>query len=669
MKLSTKIVIPMLVILIVAIVGSGIYGYIKAEEIAEMMMFEGLESALSTVTNTMEERNQMMEITKNALNDKGVQLAKAVAETIAVDNGVLTMENLTRMADRLGIDEIHVVDENKLITQSTVPEFIAFDFSLSDQTKPFLKILEDKSYVLAQEPTPRGADGKLFQYIGVARIDKPGIVQIGMAPEGMISIMEMMNIQGLTERLKIGKRGYAYITNMEGVIVAHPDPKTIGINLNDYDWGKQILSKGTGDIRYTYNDVDKFTLFQTKDNLIAVTTYETDEFMVYVNGFKTGIIMTLIIAIALSISSMLFIIRRQITKPLNKLVHIMEDAGNGNLTLKLDVVESRDEIGQISNSFNKMLSQINKLVHDVQEMATKSKYTSEVIANSAEELGASSTDIAKTIQEVAAGATDQAAEASEGLHVTNSLAERITNVALESADTLKTANHMKEKNMEGIKVVGLLKEKFTKNTEAAIQVGEGIKDLSDKSESIGSIIETINAIAEQTNLLALNAAIEAARAGEAGRGFAVVAEEVRKLAEQSSVATREIHQIIEDIRRVIMDTEKTMEYAGQLVNDVNAAVNNTDRVFEDIQSSGVDLINHIEGLNSDISNMNGAKDKVMLAIENISAITQESAASTQQVSATTEEQTAAIEEVISSIQELDQMIASLSDSVKVFKVE
>jgi len=667
MKLSTKILIPIIVILIAAMVGSGIYGYLKAKDIAEMMMFEEMDSALNTVINTMEERKEVMEITRTALNDKGIQVARAAAEIIASRPDMLTNENMTQLANNLGIDEIHVVDEKGILVYGNVPDFIGFDFASSDQTRPFLKILDDKDYVLVQEPTPRGADGKLFQYIGVSRKDKAGVVQIGMEPEGMIQLMAKMDITGLLKSLRIGEEGYAYIADANGIVAAHPNEKSIGVNLNDFDWGREILEKERGEYHYTYDNVDKYALFKKINNNIIVTTYLTSEFMVYVNSFKIGSMVALLAALILSISSVLVLIQKLISRPLDKLVGAMEQAGNGNLTIKLDV-QSRDEIGLISSSYNKMSMQINQLVRDVLDIVSKSKYTSEVIANSAEELGVSSTEIAKTVQEIAAGATDQAVEAAEGLQVTNTLADKIGNVTRESEETIKTANEMQLKNEEGIHSMKLLKEKFGKNTEAAIEVGKGVQNLSEKSKSIGLIIQTINTIAEQTNLLALNAAIEAARAGEAGRGFAVVADEVRKLAEQSGSATNEIQHIIEDIRRVIMDTEKTMNYSGQLVSEVNITVNDTDKVFEDIHKSGEDLVLHIEALNRDIGDMYQAKDKVMLSIENISAITQQSAASTQQVSAATQEQTAATEEVISSIQELDSMIKTLTESVNVFKV-
>jgi methyl-accepting chemotaxis protein len=283
-------------------------------------------------------------------------------------------------------------------------------------------------------------------------------------------------------------------------------------------------------------------------------------------------------------------------------------------------------------------------------------------------VAAASEEISATIQQIASGAGEQAVEAGEVVNMAHVLEERLQNMVKIFKKTSESTQIMKQKNETGIKTVIDVKEKFAKNTEASIEVGKSIEAISEKSESIIKIIETINSIADQTNLLALNAAIEAARAGDAGRGFAVVADEVRKLAEESAVATKNIQVIINDIITVISKAQESIVDADKLVEEVNLSVDEAVNVFDAIKTSADETIAQIEALNKDVLQLEEAEKNVFKATENISAITQESAAGSQEVSASTEEQTSSIEEVTASIQELNDMIRKLAESVKTFKV-
>jgi len=626
-----------------------------------------LNSQLETTVGTISSRQNIMDITKESMDKKNIDITKSLAELISNNAEILSTKRLQELAKSIGVDEIHITDENGVITNGTVIDFFGFDFKSSDQTKPFMPLINEKNGTFAQPPSIRGTDKELFQYIGVSRLDKPGIIQIGIEPKHIETLMEQMNEQDLIEKVRVGKEGYAYIVDLEGNVLAHPIKERIGDNIKEtFEWSAPIFKNQKGDFEYTYENTKMHGVFQNISEKIVVVVYPASEYMSILNKLIKNILVVLIISILLAII-IVNLITKRIVKPINNIVDVMEKAGNGHLNLKVDI-ESDDEVGMLGKSFNQMIENIRTLVISAKEMSEKIGETSEAIASSSEEVTVSSEEVAMTIQEIASGATNQALESSNTLDITNELATIIKNTTSRLKDTLIKTEDMKEKNSNGIKALNELSERFNENTEMSVMVGESVNELSNKSNSIVIILETIKSIAEQTNLLALNAAIEAARAGEAGRGFSVVADEIRKLAEQSSKATGEIQSIINDITQVIDNTSETMGKAQIIVDNANNSFHETRTVFDTITITADEVVNQIDLLGNDIKYIDEAKEKVLASVENISSVSQQTAASTQQISASSEEQTAAMEEIAASIERVNTMINKLTEEINVFKI-
>jgi methyl-accepting chemotaxis protein len=197
---------------------------------------------------------------------------------------------------------------------------------------------------------------------------------------------------------------------------------------------------------------------------------------------------------------------------------------------------------------------------------------------------------------------------------------------------------------------------------------EAVTKLGERSLKIGQIVETISGIAGQTNLLALNAAIEAARAGEQGRGFAVVAEEVRKLAEQSQEATKQIAELIIEVQTETDKAVVAMNDGTREVKIGGEVVDTAGQAFQEI----VGLVEGVSGqfkcISSAMQQMADESQQIVGAVYDIDKISKAAAEHTQMVSATTEEQAASMEEIAAASQSLVRMSEKLQNTIAKFKL-
>jgi methyl-accepting chemotaxis protein len=178
-----------------------------------------------------------------------------------------------------------------------------------------------------------------------------------------------------------------------------------------------------------------------------------------------------------------------------------------------------------------------------------------------------------------------------------------------------------------------------------------VQEMGARSTEIGAIVETIDDIASQTNLLALNAAIEAARAGEHGKGFAVVADEVRKLAERSSTATKEISTLIHGIQKTVTEAVAAMDEGAKEVENGVTRANHAGKALSDILNATEEVNNQAQQAAAAVGQMNQATAGLVSAMDSVSAVVEENTASTEEMAAGSSEVSSAIENIASISQE------------------
>lgn len=355
--------------------------------------------------------------------------------------------------------------------------------------------------------------------------------------------------------------------------------------------------------------------------------------------WQTGGLMGSVVVIIMAITY--FLLRNIVLQPLAKMSDISRDIakGEGDLTKRVPA-EGNDEIAHMGKYFNEFIEKLQNMIKKVAHVTDK-------VASASVELSATAEEISKGTDTLTSRASQTAAAVEEMNATVGQVAQNSGKAASLAQDTVKTAQ-------EGGTVVSSTISGMQQLSEAVSNSATIISDLGKSSDQIGEIVRTIEDIADQTNLLALNAAIEAARAGEQGRGFAVVADEVRKLAERTTKATKEIGDMIRQIQHDTRGAVDSMQQGTQKV------------------TAGVDLVNKTgEALSQIVRMVSESADmirQIAVASEQQSVATQQIASDIENVAKVTKESSSGAHESAKASQDLSQLAVELQGIVGGFKL-
>lgn len=382
------------------------------------------------------------------------------------------------------------------------------------------------------------------------------------------------------------------------------------------------------------------------------------------NGILQVVVLLIIaFGIALTIST---IFGMRVNRNIKETMNQMENFANGDLTTRL-TLKTKDEFGLLANAFNEMAEKLSAIMEKVGNSSEQVAATSQQLTASSMEVSQATEVVTESISDIATGVVEQNEMTTDVRGFSSNILEKMADIknSMDEVDT--SAQYSQQKSDYGQQSVMNVIEQMNVITENTQAFSDKVQQLNHNNESIVAAVSVIKAIAEQTNLLALNASIEAARAGEAGKGFSVVAEEVRKLADESNQAAIEIENVVMEMSTSTLEIEEDIKRNVQSVTHGKERVDVARETFQQIIESIVIVHEQTNMVLSAIHGVTEDVEKLVVEMDEISKVSNESTDHVQSIAASCEEQNAAMEEVAAASSHLAKMAIELQETISTFK--
>lgn len=535
------------------------------------------------------------QLTQN-LSQDNLAKTRAFADMITADKSIINnKEKMNEIQNRLMVNELHVIDEDGIITHSTIDAYVGFDMKSGAQSNAFMVIVDDPSIEIAQEPQMNAAEGIMMQYIGVARTDAKGLVQVGVRPEVLEEMLAGTEISVVLKDIDFGEKGYVYaIDSQSGLILAHKNANLIGTAAVDAGFPSNLTGKGKARI-----DGEKgYYMAEEYNGQIIGTFMPASEY--YEGRRNQTIVVSLSMLIIFGVLLLMInhMVDDKIVQGINRISDSMSKIAGGDFGITVDE-QGNPEFTALSDSINKMVEGICQSIQENENLLEQQKQDVEHnklmiknVKDACKNLNAASGETLENAESISNGTDEQERAVEDLKQIMNQLTEELNNSVNATINVTSATGATSEKILQTQSSMQLLKDSMQK--------------ISDMSMAIEKIIGEINSIAQQTNMLSLNASIEAARAGDMGKGFAVVATQVGELAARSAQAARETNELIMNSINAVEDgraiTDQTVEAFGVVVENIEQTDQYVSEIT-DMVKQNVDIVSHAVSQIERISNV------------------------------------------------------------------
>lgn len=591
----------------------------------------------------IEERNNYntisSEMSATAINNKSIAGIFVIGEY-----GDNMYTNSTKFETEKGYNELAASEEGKLIDSKKTVWL---------SSRSYVDTMISDNYAIS---LGRQLLGSSFNKLGYMFIDIDReyatlpLQEIDMGADAMIALVIPDGGEIVSSNYKEIEQGKTYIADQQFYQDALDAESETDARFVHYDGKSQL-----------------FIYSKTPDGFMVCALIPRSEIVSQASMIRTISFIAVIIAIivAVLIGGVLAL---NIGNSVKVLMKKLEKAATGDLSVNMNI-KGRDEFSTLSKSAVSMIGNFKNLISQTKGVSDTVAASSLTVSDSAKQLLNDSKEIKKAISEIEKGVVRQAEDAEDCLRQMDELADKINIVSDNSSTIARIAEETNEIVEVGMSSIEQLKDSARSTVDITSRVIVEIENLGKATGSIESIIAVINEIAEQTNLLSLNASIEAARAGEAGKGFAVVADEIRKLAEQSVDSANQIRVIIDDINEKTEETVGIAKRAEDVVEVQEKNLQNANKVFVDIHNQFADLLHNLGNITGQIEGIVDSKTVTIDAIQNISAVSEQTAAASGQVTETAGRQLQSVEKLNQASEDLISHSNNLAEAIDRFKID